>query len=413
MMSLHQSRSFWPRMICSLAALLTVLFAAGCETSTVAPAKALNWQKRSLPITVQSFVWASSLDNPEAVWLCESKGSTIQVWVSNDQAQHWQRTSDVTVKMGATAGAKEAQYSCNVTADAVDPKTAIITAFRGCCELNMPNIWVITHDGGKTWQSFKAPLSIQSIPTSLATVTGTTYASFQETFANPYNSVLVASSDGLRTWHQLDEHLPTQNPESGRLVYQFWVNPETGQLLTNTAVNDSTRGYSVKLLTSNDGGKTWDTLPLSASSATLSTHTFMVQTPVAARSWTICDVQSPNDNTSLSTVACTRDSGKTWSKIERAPGLNPQDIGIANDGSLLELTYDTKTYHPKSIQRLAPGKTAWESLGPLPQDVFAVGSSLHFQYQPGNGTGYLWLLPSFQPGSHPQEIQDIYVASYA
>lgn len=411
MMSLQQSRLFWPHIVCSLAALLTVLFVVGCETSAVTPAKALDWQKRSLPITVQSFVWVSSLDNSDSVWLCQSKGSTIQVWASDDQAQHWQRTSDVTVKTRATAGAKDAQYSCHVTADAVDPKTAIITAYRGCCGLNMPNTWVITHDGGKTWQSFQAPFSTQSFPTSLATVTGTTYASFQETFANPYNTVLVASSDGLRTWHQIDEHLPTQNPESGRLVYQFWVNPETGQLLTNTTVNDTTRDYSVKLLTSNDGGKTWDTLPLSTSSDTLTTHAFMVQTPIAARSWTICDIQSPNDNTSLSTVVCTRDGGKTWSKIERAPGFNPQDIGIANDGSLLELTYDTKTYYPKSIQRLAPGKTTWESLGPLPPNVFAVGGSL--RYRPGNGTGYLWLLPSLQPGLHPQDIQDIYVASYA
>jgi photosystem II stability/assembly factor-like uncharacterized protein len=411
--SLYQSRLFWSRVACSLVALLTVLFAAGCDTSAVAPAKPLTWQKRSLPITVQSFVWVSSLDNSESVWLCQSKGSTMQVWVSNDQAQHWQRTSDVTVKTGASTGEKGAQYSCNVTADAVDPKTAIITAFRGCCGLNMPNTWVITHDGGKTWQSFTAPLSTQSFPRSLATVTGTTYASFQEDFANPYDTVLVASSDGLRTWHRIDEHLPTRTPESGRLVYQFWVNPETGQLLTNTAVNGPSRDYSVKLLTSNDGGKTWDTLPLFTSSSTLTTHAFMVQTPIAARSWTLCDIQSPNDNTSLSTLTCTRDGGKTWSKIERASGFSPQDIGIANDGSLLELTYDTKPYYPKSIQRLAPGKTAWESLGPLPPNVFAVGSSIHFQYQPGNDTGYLWLLPSFQPGLHPQDIQDIYVASYA
>jgi hypothetical protein len=175
-MSLHQPRSFWLRVVCSLAALLTVLFTAGCVNQTppplgnthstgaaptVAPAKALSWQKRSLPITVNSFVWVSSLDNAESVWLCESKGSTIQVWVSNDHAQHWQRTSDVTVKTGATAGSKDAQYSCNVIADAVDPKSAIITAFRGCCEPNMPNMWNITHDGGKTWQSFKAPFSIQ------------------------------------------------------------------------------------------------------------------------------------------------------------------------------------------------------------------------------------------------------------
>ena len=402
-MSLRQPCSFWPRVVCSLAALLTLLFAAGCDTSTVAPAKALNWQKRSLPITVQSFVWVFSLDNSESVWLCKTTDSTVQVWVSNDQAKHWQRTSDV----------KDAQnhYNCAVTPDAVDPKTAIITAFRGCCELNMPNIWVITHDGGKTWRSFMAPLSTQSFPRSLATIKGTTYASFQEDFSDSYDTVLVASSDGLRTWHRIDEHLPTQNPESGRVVYQFWVNPENGTLLTNTAVNDPGRDYSVKLLTSNDEGKTWDTLPLSTSSSTLTTHAFMVQKPIAARSWTICDIQSPNGDTFLSILACTRDGGKTWSKIKRAPGSNPQDIGIADDGSLLELTYDTKTYYPKDIQRLAPGKTAWESLGPLPQNVFAVGRS--FQYQPGKDTGYLWLLPSVQPGLHPQDIQDIYVANYA
>ncbi|HEX5159162.1 MAG TPA: hypothetical protein VFW17_18280 [Ktedonobacterales bacterium] len=408
-MSLHQPRSFWPRVVCSLAALLTVLFAAGCDSSTVAPAKALTWQKRSLPITVQSFVWVFSLDNSESIWLCQPKGSTTQVWVSNDQAQHWQRASDV----------KDAQYHyhCAVTPDAVDPKTAIITTFYGH-EPNTPNTWVITHDEGKTWQSFESPLSIQSLPKSLATINGTTYVFYQDIGDPLHNSALVASSDGLRTWHRLDKHPPTQDPisgrVSGRVVDHFWVNPETGQLLTSTAdFTDVYRKWTVELETSDDGGKTWDMLPLSTSSSPPTTHAFMVQTPSAARAWTICDMQSPNDNTSLSTVVCTRDGGKTWAKIKRATGFNPQDIGIANDGSLLELTYDTKPYYPKSIQRLAPGKTAWESLGPLPRNVFAVGGSIRFQYQPGNDTGYLWLLPSFQPGLHPQDIQDIYVASYA
>ena len=401
-MARRVSRPSW-MFLTSFLALALALLMVGCTlpgspssntktaaaTPAVAPAKPLNWQKRTLPIKTKFSDGTFSLANAEAAWICTTTDSATKVWVSTDQAQHWHSTTDI------KSADAQPQDVCIVTADAIDPKTAIVAIYHAN-DMITSSTQRITHDSGQTWSSIDSPLSYA---TALASYHGMTYALFGPGVPH---SVFVASSDGLRTWHQIDEHMPTQLPEYGPRVIRFWVNPITGELLANTP---SDQGITEKLLTSHDNGKTWSTITLPTSSTS---HIFMVQTPSASGFWTICDTQYTGRMTI--TLVCTWDSGKTWSKSEQAlvPSQPFQDIAIANDGSLLSVTFDTNTtLQAQGIQRLAPGKKTWESLGPLPNLTYPTYNK--FQYQAGNGTGYLWFIP--QP--YTQDTNVVYVASYA
>lgn len=404
-MTRRVSRPSW-MVLTSFLALALALLMVGCTlpglpssntktaaaTPAVPPARPLSWQKRTLPIKTTFSDGTFSLANAEAAWICTTTDSATKVWVSTDQAQHWHSTTDI------KSADAQPQDICIVTADAIDPKTAIVTIYHANDRI-IASAQRITHDSGQTWSSIDSPLPFAA---ALASYHGTTFALFQQ---GVQYSALVASSGGSHTWHRIDEHMPTQHPDDGRSVTRFWVNPVTGALLADTLVDP---GTAEKLLTSNDNGKTWNTVTWPASYSTPTSHIFIVQMPIASGFWSICDTQYTGRTTI--TLACTWDSGKTWSKSELAlvPSQPFQDIAIANDGSLLSVTFDINTsIQAQGIQRLAPGKKTWESLGPLPNLTYPTYNK--FQYQPGNGTGYLWFIP--QP--HTQDTSVVYVANYA
>ena len=234
----RQVRSSWVRPWGVAGALLISLALAGCgrtftsvsapvavapasltpaPTYTVAPARPLNWQARSLPTPMTDPNPAISFSNTGTAWVCAPHGLSAQVWVTHDGARHWQRVSDV-----SASGPVD---SCSVVADEVDPATAVVQAAQrqpGCCVLPaIPYPLAATHDGGATWTQVNGPLAEMS---QLASYHGVSYAVFHAPFADasPGYFAFAASSDGLRTWHRIDGALASRaqpsDPGDGRAV---------------------------------------------------------------------------------------------------------------------------------------------------------------------------------------------------
>jgi photosystem II stability/assembly factor-like uncharacterized protein len=362
-------------------------------TYTAASAYPLNWQARPLPTPLTDPNPAVSFSNTGTAWLCAPHGLAAQIWVTHDGAQHWQRVSDV-----SASGPVD---SCSVVADEVDATTAVVQVARrqpGCCAIpDIPYPLAATHDGGKTWAQVNGPLAEMS---QLASYHGVSFAVFHAPFADASPGVFAfaASSDGLHTWHRVDDalasHTQPSDPADARAVRNFWVNPATGELLVHS---QTSWVWSDTFLTSRDGGATWHDLHAPIADQ------FLVRAPFAAGPWEICGLRTSSSSAQPSWPApliCTLDSGKTWANRDDVSPRDNESFALANDGYALAGS-------PDGMYRSAPGKSAWESLGSPPtNDVY------WYVYQPGAGSGMIWALQQTSATNAPPATQ-VYVASYA
>ncbi len=194
-------------------------------------------------------------------------------------------------------------------------------------------------------------------------------------------------------WQRLDASLPAP-------VQRFWLNPFTGAILVAL---DSSSTPS-RLYQSDDLGKTW-----SAIQAPRFDFIAVLQ-PSGASPWHICIMAAASSGQD-GTISCTVDSGHSWSNqpVLTVPSatactqcgaavqaLRPAlvaeslHIGLARDGSLLQIAYTTQNATNGLLQytlfRLGPNATQWQSLGPIPELVLA--------YSATPNSGVLWALPA-------------------
>lgn len=346
-------------------------------TVTPAPARPLRWQARTTPASFSASGSGLSLAvspvDGALVWACAPQGSAVHIWVSHDQAATWQRLGDL-----QGAGALD---HCSIIMDDLDPATAVVW---------VASAMYITRDGGHTWQPLYGP---DSVLRQISTYHESVYAIFTPQFADamPYKSQFVVSSDGLRTWRQMDSKLvsPGSNPIVSGYVRHFWVNPATGAMLVRTATSVV---WTDHFIASTDGGTTWQDLHAPQA------DDFVVRTPFAAGPWEICGVRRSNSSDHPSwnnTMPCTFDGGATWQTRTITP--IPDGFAIADDGSVLGST-------GSALMRLTPSGRDWQSLGPLKE--FWVPPNA---YVAGSGRGSVWDVPAW---GGPYNGSMIHVASY-
>lgn len=268
----------------------------------------------------------------------------------------------------------------------VDENNPAIVAMDG---MGMPNVqdeFATSRDGGQTWRV--GPIPPVGYVSALASVGARTYG----LFAQGQTMTLDVSTDGLGAWRDIT------GPMANQGLTAFWANPVTGALLVET-----TPSYlsPVTLWRSSDGGAHWSShaLPYMASGAP---GGFAVRAATDASSWMICL------NDSSASIACSEDSGMTWSDLPALEdsGLGGYSVfGIASDGVVLAVG---STGSDWPIYRLPHGASRWQSLGIVPKTTGSV------MYAPMAGSdGVLWAFPSVKGGgSGDANPSDVYSARY-
>ncbi len=412
-MSHRLPRTVWGGLGAAVAAALLIvafsqvfaLLGAISPTSTVTPARTstpaatrLTWSQRTLPpgvsLAQNSVGFAMAPATGQNGWVC-SLGSDgkVAIWETTDQARSWRIVSHLTPPVTPSQ-----INGCYLVPDRVSATTLALGLSWGSGEagtLRMASY--ISADGGQRWSKLAGYLATPA----LATVGQRTYVimSYSQSGLVPPTRLMV-SDDGFRTWRDV-------TPRGALTPFVFlWPDPVTGSLVI---LGMSSQGGDV-LWRSDDSGAAWSNITF-----TNNVHAEYGNWLPAAHHWRICGaIQNATDGQTL----CTDDLGKTWSAYSAMTALvtcgdcnkdkggapivtqdtcYPQSA-IALDGSLLALCQSagtvTREQAPKvNVFRLAPGATAWQSLGPSPtSDTARVIGGLSVTGDSSSSAGALWYI---------------------
>jgi len=249
----------------------------------------------------------------------------------------------------------------------------------------------VSFNGGATWVQPTDDNTLASTD-ELITVNGVTYA--------VQNGALALSSDRMRTWRSLTDQLSA----AGQYVLDFWLHPDDGVVIAETADNEQAHN----LWLSRDRGRNWTLLSAPDFDAVVA------QQPQAGRPWMLCGAayhpgyeQAP-DATPPDHVACSTDEGRTW--VTRplpdlpapapAPTATPSTagagafldvhlVGITGSGALLLADDRAGPTFLYSLPAGADASNAWQTLGTVP------GGTTNVTFGPGPNPGevVLWALP--------------------
>jgi len=351
-------------------------------TPTLTPPRRLAWQAHQPPIAAgpagQNFGagFAFTQSDGNTAYLCIVISGTspghAQVWATHDRAAHWARVSDV-----VSAGPIQ---TCYLVMDDLQPTTvvAVLCAKVEFTYCSGPANY-LTRDGGVTWTLVSGTLPHFA---QLATLNGVTYALTRtppHSHCSDCAEALSISRDGMRSWTQMGPSLQ---------VSQFWLKPDTGELLAAT-----TSGYATGSLlwTSADSGQHW------TAAQDPSVIGYLVQAPTPGLPWHACGITvraTSAQPAPASILQCSADGGRTWTN-SGGPYIDPSvgfPLAIADDGSVLAQWHISGTQDAWELRRLPPGATTWQSLGPLPPVGGAVFAGTLI-YVAGTAGGVLWTNP--------------------
>lgn len=331
-------------------------------------------------------------------------GGATTVWVTRDRAAHW-------TPAGTLPLARHDITLCAVLVDDLNPTHLLATATwqrQPSFALDpQQSLALISTDGGASWQPLANRQDTQI--TDFVTYGPTTYATFVYTGDGSLRHVLYASDDGMRTWRPIDAQINAADDNAD----QFWVRPDTGDLLLQAGNLNAPQGKNIThLWTSGDGGAHWTQLTNVPDASG-----FVVQPSQAGKPWTICgtnfeETANPNWPGAL---WCSTDSGRSWVQRPLPYSTNgvaaisqPQDgryfgaqiAGITDSGDIIAQV----GLNANTLYRLVPGHSQWQSLGSAPSPYVSV------YYVPDSGNGVLWAtsgatIPGIVPPSAPVPIQ--------
>jgi hypothetical protein len=273
---------------------------------------------------------AFSPANDQDGWLCETNSDgSFTIWATSDQARSWHVAGHLTQQ-----STTQPTFDCTLTTDSVDPRILALQFAWGCGACGtLSGAAYLSGDGGATW----IPWTGHAGATALVTLRGTTFAID--------GSTLVASDSSLSAWRSI-------GPSDANPFVYLWPNRATGELLL---ADDASHVWR-----SADAGATWTKLTLSASFAEGGWN--------GASAWRVCAAQQ-----------CTVDLGQTWTAMPDLPAgagdsIDPCFSGaMTPDGSLYAACppANSGVYNASAdiIYRLAPGASAWRSLGAPPKSV--------------------------------------------
>lgn len=247
-----------------------------------------------------------------------------------------------------------------------------------------------TTNGGATWQPFSTTFLRQ-----MATIGATTYAVQGNENSQPDS--LIASSDGMRAWR----HIALPVNAGGAPFAYLWAQ-SSGSLLIETGGDNAPTSLNV----SSNGGSTWKPV-LMPSDAFYPNFVYALGTSSGA--WNICGMYDTSNTDAITKIACTRDSGATWSilpLIGDGSQSGPQLSGVTTDGAVLA-TSNGSMDTTMTLYRWQPGATRWQSLGAVPPYSGGI------RYYPTASGGVLWSFVYESDGAGaPPAVNDIYSAPY-
>ena len=367
--------------------------ATASPTPSYESGRPLSWSHVVFPTNAASFALTAVDENTlySCVPQAGGSGPSVEFWASRDRGVTWMHISDLPTRQGG---------GCTVVPDVLAVGTAIVDLewyAPGASPISPSQLTFATTDGGRSWVQFTSAFDYLQ----LATFRGTTYAIRKDNPSADTGDQLVASTDGLRSWHTVDQTMQRVHA----LPHAFWLNPVNGSLLAYAfSVNAEGANLTRSLWVSADGGGTWRRISSPGNSMSF----LAVQWPTNTDPWHICasdqNITAPPDQQS-NQLACTLDGGNTWSG---RPALNialtcetcikghPYTpittltlVGFTPDGSLLATAVDRfdidGTGH-MSLFRLAPDATRWESLGEFP-DIDPNDTNMYPM-----PSGHLWLV---------------------
>lgn len=299
----HLQVGFLLTVCASALALLVLLSACGTNpqragshssanaTATPVPHPPLQWRQVSPPSGVDfasAGVTMSPVDGHDA-WICApGSNSGFQIWRTQDGGVTWQ--SESTLAPSAPLPITGCDLVANQTsANAI---AAVFTWGAGI-DGTLRSRSYYSVDGGARWTQLTGDQALSSVATSGAM----TYALLMDTSTAVQNQTiaLVASQDQLVSWHAIQP--PGLATHDG--VEEFWMTPEGGQLLAQTANNE--------LFSSNTGGASWAPI-LGPSGQAIQVS--LAASPGPGSQWYICGTVSATH-----LLECSRDLGGSWSQL--------------------------------------------------------------------------------------------------
>jgi photosystem II stability/assembly factor-like uncharacterized protein len=351
--------------------------ASAAITDTPPPTAALTWHQVTLPrgVNLQNARLAVSPVEGRDAWICSpSDTGSFVIWATQDGAATWQQVGTFSPSPPVPPS------TCAVIADQTDPRSLALVISWGSGEAGtLVSMAYYSTDGGAHWRPVSNALGLNEI----STVLGTTYAILRPAMASQGAPWLVISSNGQHSWREIR---PTALPSNDGF-FRFWVKPSGDQLFAAT--------YNDTLWESDNEGVSWS--QVSTPNQQTSLGTWLPQ----ANQWMFCGWAGG----STIDLQCSDDSGKTWRSQPTfdtttscascgkngAPYSSTQvcyPSAMAADGSLIAncpATGSAPDQGQFTTYRLAPGASAWRSLGPAP--AFDVATSNNGELP---ATGELW-----------------------
>jgi hypothetical protein len=294
---------------------------------------------------------------------------------------------------------------CYLTVDRLDTATVLAVAAwpqAGTHPTPGQSASFISLTGGQTWQPFAYTWAPQIV--RLGTTNGTTYALVDSN--DPASPHLVASTDGLQTWHPNDQAISA----TGQKVWDFIINSGNNTILAQVGKD----GVPVRQLwSSQDGGLTWASEPV----PTVEQYVFGAATTAAPRPVCAGYYDGAQPAQASNHLYRSADGGTRWSE---RPGLNlrasvavgPANAGevgpahivaVTADGAVLALDNGSPT---PQFYRLPVGGTLWQPLGGLP-----LAQRMVVFYEQPAGSGVLWAFIVATDPATPDAY--IFTANYA